>query len=99
MNGLHIYRFIERDFWLARVGGESELLSSADIEAMLKECGTEWHDLTFKFYGDGSVDIIDNDTGGRLVPSELTGACYDFYVRKRIELIKAMLREPQLQSA
>jgi len=49
-------------------------------------------DLTFKFYADGRLEIIDNDTGGRLTPRDLKGASYDFYVRQRIAMIKRDLR-------
>ena len=45
-------------------------------------------DLTFKFYTDGKLEIIDNDTGNRMNPRELSGGCYDFYVRQRMALIK-----------
>jgi len=45
-------------------------------------------DLTFKFYTDGKLEIIDNDTGSHVSPRELSGGSYDFYVRQRIALIK-----------
>ncbi|MFC5403647.1 hypothetical protein [Cohnella soli] len=45
-------------------------------------------DLTFKFYEDGKLVIIDNDTGSTLYPRELTGGSYDFYVRQRMRLIR-----------
>ncbi|QJD82582.1 hypothetical protein [Cohnella herbarum] len=50
-------------------------------------------DLTFKFYDDGKLVIIDNDTGNTMSPRELTGGSYDFYVRQRIRLIKRNLAE------
>lgn len=49
-------------------------------------------DLTFKFYSDGKLEIIDNDTGNRMSPRDLKGASYDFYVRHRIAMIKRDLR-------
>lgn len=49
-------------------------------------------DLTFKFYTDGKLEIIDNDTGSTLSPRELSGGSYDFYVRQRLALIKRDLR-------
>jgi hypothetical protein len=45
-------------------------------------------DLTFKFFTDGKLEIIDNDTGNTMNPRELTGGSYDFYVRQRIAFIK-----------
>ena len=94
-----IYRFIERDYWMSRLAKDSEALSPSDIEAVLDQVDARWHDLTMKFYDDGSVVIIDNDTGHRLFPSQLAGACCDYYVRKRIEQIKTQLHELQLHSA
>ncbi|GIO11470.1 hypothetical protein J19TS2_10250 [Cohnella xylanilytica] len=49
-------------------------------------------DLTFKFYADGKLVIIDNDTGHTISPRELRGGSYDFYVRQRIAFIKRDLR-------
>ncbi|TJY44190.1 hypothetical protein E5161_02005 [Cohnella pontilimi] len=45
-------------------------------------------DLTFKFFTDGKLEIIDNDTGTTINPRELSGGSYDFYVRQRIAFIK-----------
>ncbi len=45
-------------------------------------------DLTFKFYTDGKLEIIDNDTGSRMNPRDLSGGSYDFYVRHRLAMIK-----------
>lgn len=59
----------------------------------------EWNDLTFKFYNDGTVVIIDNDTNNRIHPRQLTGAAQDFYIRKRIYLIKINLQEKRLKYA
>jgi hypothetical protein len=95
-----IYRFIERDYWANKVAAEQPHLNQEQLSGFLDEISQEWHDLTFKFREDGSVAISDNDTGASLVPSELRGACYDFYVRKRIEQIKSYLApEEHLQSA
>ncbi|WP_123040616.1 hypothetical protein [Cohnella candidum] len=49
-------------------------------------------DLTFKFYTDGKLEIIDNDTGNMMNPRELSGGSYDFYVRQRLALIKRDLQ-------
>ena len=56
-------------------------------------------DLTFKFYEDGKLVIIDNDTGNTMSPRELSGGSYDFYVRQRIRLIKRDLAEKNLKYA
>jgi len=56
-------------------------------------------DLTFKFYDDGKLDIIDNDTGNTMSPRELSGGSYDFYVRQRIRLIKRNLAEKIIKYA
>ncbi|MBB6669209.1 hypothetical protein [Cohnella nanjingensis] len=45
-------------------------------------------DLTFKFYPNGKLIIVDNDTGTTMNPRELSGGSYDFYVRQRIAYIK-----------
>lgn len=45
-------------------------------------------DLTFKFYTDGKLEIIDNDSGSTISPRELSGGSYDFYVRQRLAFIK-----------
>jgi hypothetical protein len=50
-------------------------------------------DLTFKFYTDGRLEIIDNHTGSRMTPRDLSGASYDFYVRHRIAMIKRDLHD------
>ncbi|MCR8642069.1 hypothetical protein NV379_05305 [Paenibacillus sp. N1-5-1-14] len=52
-----------------------------------------WKDLTFRFYRDGSVTITNNDTDVRIHPKQLSGAALDFYIRKRIYLIKTDLQE------
>jgi hypothetical protein len=56
-------------------------------------------DLTFKFYTDGKLVIIDNDTGNTMNPRELRGGSYDFYVRQRIKYIKRTLTEKILKYA
>jgi hypothetical protein len=45
-------------------------------------------DLTFKFFIDGKLEIIDNESGSTMNPRELSGGSYDFYVRQRMALIK-----------
>lgn len=49
-------------------------------------------DLTFKFFTDGKLEIIDNDSGNTMNPRDLRGGSYDFYVRQRLTLIKRDLR-------
>lgn len=45
-------------------------------------------DLTFKFFTDGTLVIVDNDTGRTMTPRELSGGSYDFYVRQRLQFIR-----------
>ncbi|MGG1550801.1 MULTISPECIES: hypothetical protein [Paenibacillus] len=99
MNTTHNFRFIERDYWYHKALCETDHLLPGQIDDMLDEASTHYADYTFKFYDDGSVTIIDNDTNNLIKPRELTGAVYDFYVRKRIYLIKQNLIEKQLQYA
>ncbi|REE80088.1 hypothetical protein A8990_12241 [Paenibacillus taihuensis] len=47
-----------------------------------------FRDLTFKFYSNGSLTIIDNSSDAVISPRELKGASYDFYVRRRLAYIK-----------
>ncbi|TCZ80937.1 hypothetical protein E0485_01220 [Paenibacillus albiflavus] len=58
-----------------------------------------WNDLTFKFYPDGHVVIMDNETSNLVNPKQLKGKALDFYIRKRIYLIKTNLQEQQLKYA
>lgn len=50
-------------------------------------------DLTFKFFDDGQLVIVDNDTGHTMNPRELSGGSYDFYVRQRLTRIRRTLTE------
>jgi hypothetical protein len=99
MNTSHNFRFIERDYWYQKALCDTECLLPGQIEEILDEAHSHYCDYTFKFYDDGSVTIIDNDTNNKIKPRELTGAVYDFYIRKRIYLIKTNLQEKQLQYA
>ncbi|WP_138751181.1 hypothetical protein [Paenibacillus sinopodophylli] len=56
-------------------------------------------DLTFKFYADGRLIIIDNVAEEVITPKDLKGASKDFYVRRRIAFIKNQLRASQLKYA
>lgn len=47
-----------------------------------------YRDLTFKFYSDGALTIIDNTAEAVVTPKELKGESLDFYVRQRIAYIK-----------
>ncbi|GBF75883.1 hypothetical protein PA598K_04317 [Paenibacillus sp. 598K] len=58
-----------------------------------------YRDLTFKFYSDGTLAIIDNDGGGTVTPRELKGDSHDFYVRRRIAFIKNNLLAQKLKHA
>jgi hypothetical protein len=95
----HNYRFIERDYWYQQALCNSEHLLPSQIEDILDEHHRDYCDYTFKFYEDGSVAIIDNETNGTVIPGELSGAVLDFYIRKRIQLIKVNLQQKQLQYA
>ncbi|MGW9123578.1 hypothetical protein ACWGPW_01095 [Paenibacillus chitinolyticus] len=92
-------RFIERDFWFQKMLNDTESLHSWQIDGLLGETNAQWDDLTFKFFDDGSVTIIDNDTDTRVSPQELKGAALDFYIRKRIEFIRVSLQEKILMYA
>lgn len=56
-------------------------------------------DLTFKFYKDGRLVIIDNNSEEVISPRDLRGDSRDFYVRKRISFIKNQLAASQLKYA
>ena len=58
-----------------------------------------FRDLTFKFYTDGSLTIIDNTAEEVITPRDLKGESYDFYVRKRIAFIKQDLNAKRLKYA
>ncbi|MFD0713481.1 hypothetical protein [Paenibacillus sp. GCM10027626] len=58
-----------------------------------------FRDLTFKFYSDGRLTIIDNTAEEVISPKELKGESYDFYVRKRIAFIKQDLRNKLVKYA
>lgn len=51
-----------------------------------------YRDLTFKFFDNGALTIIDNGSEATVTPSELRGESRDFYVRKRIAFIKRDLQ-------
>jgi len=58
-----------------------------------------FRDLTFKFYSDGRLTIIDNTAEKVVSPRELKGESYDFYVRKRIAFIKQDLHSKLMKYA
>lgn len=58
-----------------------------------------WRDLTFKFYADGRLVIIDNTAEEVIAPNDLRGDSKEFYIRKRIAFIKNRLLETQLKFA
>ncbi|RJE90204.1 hypothetical protein D3P07_08315 [Paenibacillus sp. 1011MAR3C5] len=63
------------------------------------ERGRSSRDLTFKFYNDGRLVILDNDTEEVISPRDLRSDSRDFYVRKRIAFIKNQLTASQLKYA
>jgi hypothetical protein len=99
MSVSHNFRFIERDYWYGKALCSSEHLLPWQIEDILDETDESYCDYTFKFYDDGSVIIVDNDTNNRVSPKHLTGAVLDFYIRKRIHMIRVNLQEKILQYA
>lgn len=56
-------------------------------------------DLTFKFYDNGKLTIIDNKTEEVISPNSLRGGSKDFYIRQRIGFIKRKLLASQLKHA
>jgi hypothetical protein len=80
-------RFIERDFWYYRICNNSLNLTIDQVNQILDGMQTNYVDYTFKFYQNGLVEVIDNNSGKRIYPIELEGAAKDFYLRKRIEYI------------
>ncbi|EXX87738.1 hypothetical protein BG53_03475 [Paenibacillus darwinianus] len=58
-----------------------------------------FRDLTFKFYSDGALTIIDNLAEAVVSPKELKGESLDFYVRQRIAYIKADLADKRQKYA
>jgi len=58
-----------------------------------------FRDLTFKFYSDGALTIIDNSEEKVITPKELKGESLDFYVRHRIAFIKNDLAEKRMRYA
>ncbi|MDQ0057990.1 hypothetical protein [Paenibacillus harenae] len=63
------------------------------------EKGRPYRDLTFKFYADGRLVIIDNNAEEVIAPRDLKGDSLDFYVRRRIAFIKNQLTASQLKYA
>lgn len=52
-------------------------------------------DLTFTFFRDGSVRIVDNRLERSVSPKELRGTAYEFYISKRIQFIRSLLSPDQ----
>jgi len=50
-------------------------------------------DYTFRFFPNGSVLIIDNETDTAIRPKDLSGAPLQFFARKKIQFIKDRLSE------
>jgi hypothetical protein len=92
-------RFIERDYYKQLIETNSELLTDIQIEKILHTTDSYWLDLTFKFFEDGSLVIIDNHTEQNFPLKDLKGAAFDFYVKQRIMMIRAHLKSKVLQTA
>ncbi|MCS7459345.1 hypothetical protein N0M98_04265 [Paenibacillus doosanensis] len=92
-------RFIERDYYRMMMVNNSDHLTDSQIDKILDAADTTWSDLTFKFYDNGSLVIIDNHTELSIPLHSLKGAAYDFYVKQRIRMIRSNLESKNLQSA
>ncbi|MBH5317737.1 hypothetical protein I6N90_07965 [Paenibacillus sp. GSMTC-2017] len=58
-----------------------------------------YRDLTFKFYNNGRLVIIDNSNEEVISPRDLRSDSRDFYIRRRIAFIKNQLTASQLKYA
>lgn len=92
-------RFIERDYYKQLIESNSEFLTNNQIEKILNTADSYWLDLTFKFFENGSLTIIDNHTELHFPLNDLKGAAFDFYVKQRIMMIRANLEAKILQTA
>lgn len=92
-------RFIERDYYRKVMLDNSEFMTKNQIENILDNAAALWDDLTFKFYENGTLEIIDNNTDESVSIQDLRGAAYDFYVRERMRFIRTNLQAKILQSA
>lgn len=92
-------RFIERDYYKRIMESSGSGLSDSQIEKILTIADANWVDLTFKFFDDGSLIIIDNDSELQIPVKDLRGAAYDFYVKQRIRMIRSNLEAKILQTA
>ncbi|UUZ86077.1 hypothetical protein LJK88_23190 [Paenibacillus sp. P26] len=93
-------RFIERDYYknMMVANGDHEMTES-QIEKILDASSQSWADLTFRFFDNGSVIIIDNHTELQVPLKELKGAASDFFIKQRIKMIRANLEAKISQSA
>jgi hypothetical protein len=94
-----IVRFIERDYRRKLLLTSNESMTEDQADALLDQMPSRFMDVTFTFYGNGTLTIVDNHTELRVPLKELQGAVYDFYVRQRIQMIRENLEEKILQSA
>ncbi|WP_246067153.1 hypothetical protein [Paenibacillus koleovorans] len=92
-------RFLERDYYRRLMLTSSEQMTEDQVEKILDMAGSHWEDLTFKFYDNGAVEVIDNHTDLPVRLADLKGAAYDCYVRERIRSIRTNLQEKILQTA
>lgn len=92
-------RFIERDYYKSRLAADNKGMSEAQMDKLLDSSGKQWVDLTFTFYENGSLTIIDNYTDRQVPLSELKGPACDFYVQQRIRMIRANLEAKIAHSA
>ncbi|MBU7317502.1 MULTISPECIES: hypothetical protein [Paenibacillus] len=92
-------RFIERDYYKNVMAENGEQLTEQQIEKILDASEPFWADLTFKFFENGSMIIIDNHTELQVPLSSLSGAACEFYAQQRIKMIKAKLRNQKITEA
>jgi hypothetical protein len=86
-------RFIEKDYMYNKILNSSEYITEKIAQQIIDEMDCYWHDYTFRFYDDGAVTIYDNNRDEYVLPCDLSGVSYDFYVKERIRLIKQRLNE------
>jgi len=85
-------RYIERDTMYSMILHNSKHMTLQQINQIL-DAQTNWSDITFTFYDDGKCSILDNDNDTVLSPGHLTGECLNFYVNKRLEIIKNKIKQ------
>lgn len=81
------FRFDERHSWFNHIKKNTEHLTNVEIDKIL-DGFDHFDDLTFKFYSNGSVKILDNSTEEFIQVSDLKSFAYQYYIQKRLEQLK-----------